>query len=124
MDTTYDVRVWSIQENAGARGKTYVVRWRVAGRRWKATFKTAALADSFRSDLLAAALAAAAGDAGPLTLGLAAGSFASGTRVVGSDPAFVTAMVEGNAGPTAAALDAVRAQLDRPWPELVAAGRK
>jgi len=72
--------------------------------------------------LLAAALAAAAGDAGPLTLGLAAGSFSSGTRVVGSDPAFVTAMVEGNAGPTAAALDAVRAQLDRPWPELVEAG--
>ena len=55
MDTTYDVRVWRIQENVGARGKTYVVRWRVAGRRWKATFKTAALADSFRSDLLAAA---------------------------------------------------------------------
>ncbi len=72
--------------------------------------------------LLAAALAAAAADAGPLALALAAGSFGSGTRVVGSDPAFVTAMVEGNAGPTAAALDAVRAQLDRPWPELVAAG--
>jgi integrase len=49
------VRVWGIQENAGARGKSYVVRWRVAGRRWKATFKTAALADSFRSGLLSAA---------------------------------------------------------------------
>lgn len=72
--------------------------------------------------LLAAALAAAAADAGPLALALAAGSFASGTRVVGSDPAFVTAMVEGNAGPTAAALAGVQAQLDRPWPELVAAG--
>ncbi|GHE11879.1 prephenate dehydrogenase/arogenate dehydrogenase family protein [Klenkia taihuensis] len=72
--------------------------------------------------LLAAALAAAAADAGPLALALAAGSFGSGTRVVGSDPAFVTAMVEGNAGPTAAALAGVRAQLDRPWPELVAAG--
>ncbi|KQS68768.1 prephenate dehydrogenase/arogenate dehydrogenase family protein [Modestobacter sp. Leaf380] len=72
--------------------------------------------------LLAAALAAAAADAGPLALGLAAGSFASGTRVIGSDPAFVTAMVEGNAGPTAAALAAVRAQLERPWPELVADG--
>ena len=72
--------------------------------------------------LLAAALAAAAADAGPLALALAAGSFASGTRVMGSDPAFVTAMVEGNAGPTAAALDRVRAQLDRPWPDLVAAG--
>ncbi|SCX39935.1 prephenate dehydrogenase [Klenkia marina] len=72
--------------------------------------------------LLAAALAAAAADAGPLALALAAGSFASGTRVIASDPAFVTAMVEGNAVPTAAALAAVRAQLERPWPELVEAG--
>jgi prephenate dehydrogenase len=72
--------------------------------------------------LLAAALACAAADAGPLALALAAGSFGSGTRVIGSDPAFVTAMVEGNAGPTTAALARVRAQLDRPWPELVAAG--
>ncbi|MGY1717213.1 prephenate dehydrogenase/arogenate dehydrogenase family protein [Geodermatophilus sp. SYSU D01106] len=72
--------------------------------------------------LLAAALAAAAGSAGPLALALAAGSFRDGTRVIGSDPAFVTAMVEGNAGPTAAALARVLAQLERPWPELVSAG--
>ena len=72
--------------------------------------------------LLAAALAAAAGTAGPLARALAAGSFRDGTRVAGSDPAFVTAMVEANAGPTAAALDRVRAQLDRAWPELIAAG--
>ena len=72
--------------------------------------------------LLAAALAAAAGRAGPLALGLAAGSFRDGTRVAGSDPSFVTAMVEGNAGPTAAALTEVRRQLDRPWRELVAEG--
>jgi prephenate dehydrogenase len=72
--------------------------------------------------LLAAALAAAAGQAGPLALALAAGSFRDGTRVAGSDPALVTAMVEGNAAPTAAALDRVREQLARPWPELVAAG--
>ena len=72
--------------------------------------------------LLAAALAAAAGEAGPLALALAAGSFRDGTRVIASDPAFVTAMVEGNAGPVAAALDRVRAQLERPWPELVTAG--
>ncbi|WP_336030395.1 prephenate dehydrogenase/arogenate dehydrogenase family protein [Geodermatophilus sp. FMUSA9-8] len=72
--------------------------------------------------LLAAALAAAAGSAGPLALSLAAGSFRDGTRVIGSDPAFVTAMVEGNAGPTAAALARVLAQLERPWPELVDAG--
>jgi D-alanyl-D-alanine dipeptidase len=61
--------------------------------------------------LLAAALAAAAGEAGPLALALAAGSFRDGTRVIGSDPAFVTAMVEGNAAPTAAALARVQARL-------------
>jgi prephenate dehydrogenase len=72
--------------------------------------------------LLAAALAAAAADAGPLALALAAGSFRDGTRVAGSDPAFVTAMVEGNAGPTAVALRGVQEQLARPWPDLVAAG--
>jgi prephenate dehydrogenase len=72
--------------------------------------------------LLAAALAAAAAEAGPLALALAAGSFRDGTRVAGSDPALVTAMVEGNAAPTAAALARVQQQLARPWPELVAAG--
>ncbi len=72
--------------------------------------------------LLAAALAAAAGQAGPLALSLAAGSFRDGTRVAGSDPGLVTAMVEGNAGPTAAALARVQQHLARPWPELVAAG--
>jgi prephenate dehydrogenase len=82
----------------------------------------AVAAVSHVSHLLAAALAAAAAEAGPLALSLAAGSFRDGTRVIASDPAFVTAMVEGNAGPTAAALARVRAQLDRPWPELVAAG--
>ena len=72
--------------------------------------------------LLAAALAAAAGEAGPLALALAAGSFRDGTRVIGSDPGFVTAMVQGNAGPTTAALARVLEQLAHPWPELVAAG--
>src|SRR3954454_11929537 len=79
----------------------------------------AVAAISHVSHLLAAALAAAAGEAGPLALNLAAGSFASGPRVMASDPAFVTAMVEGNAGPTAAALARVQEQLARPWPELV-----
>jgi prephenate dehydrogenase len=72
--------------------------------------------------LLAAALAAAAGEAGALALSLAAGSFRDGTRVIGSDPGFVGAMVTGNEGPTSVALDRVRRQLDRPWPDLVAAG--
>jgi prephenate dehydrogenase len=74
--------------------------------------------------LIAAALAAAAAESGPLALALAAGSFASGTRVAASDPAFVTAMVEGNALPAAAALARVQTQLARPWPELVAAGHE
>ncbi|TKJ32257.1 prephenate dehydrogenase/arogenate dehydrogenase family protein [Blastococcus sp. CCUG 61487] len=72
--------------------------------------------------LLAAALARAAADAGPLALSLGAGSFRDGTRVIGSDPRFVTAMVEANAGPVVDALARVRAQLDHPWPELVASG--
>jgi prephenate dehydrogenase len=72
--------------------------------------------------LLAAALATVAGQAGPLALGLAAGSFRDGTRVAGSDPAFVAAMVEGNAGPTAATLARVQQQLARPWRDLVADG--
>ena len=72
--------------------------------------------------LLAAALAAAAGEAGPLALSLAAGSFRDGTRVIGSDPRFVTAMVTANAGPTAAAVARVQRHLARPWPDLVAAG--
>jgi prephenate dehydrogenase len=72
--------------------------------------------------LLAAALAAAAGEAGPLALSLAAGSFRDGTRVIGSDPGFVTAMVTRNERPTSVALGRVRRQLDRPWPDLVAAG--
>ena len=55
MDTTYAVNVWSIRENVGTTAKTYSVRWKVGSRRWKTTFKTAALADSFRSDLLSAA---------------------------------------------------------------------
>jgi len=82
----------------------------------------AVAAISHAPHLLAAALAAAAADAGPLALALAAGSFRGGTRVIGSDPAFVTAMVEGNAVPTAEALARIEAQLDRPWPDLVAAG--
>lgn len=54
--TTYDVRIWTIQSNKLAGGgRSYTVRWRVDKRRWKETFKTRALADSSRSDLLAAA---------------------------------------------------------------------
>jgi prephenate dehydrogenase len=82
----------------------------------------AVAAVSHVSHLLAAALAAGAADAGPLALSLAAGSFRDGTRVAGSDPALVTAMVETNAGPTATALTRVLEHLERPWPALVATG--
>jgi integrase len=54
MDTTYDVSVWSISVYEGKRGKTYYVQWKVGARRFKESFKTRALADSFRSDLVSA----------------------------------------------------------------------
>ena len=42
--------------------------------------------------------------------------------MIGSDPAFVTAMVEANSGPTAEALARVLAHLESPWPALVEGG--
>jgi hypothetical protein len=54
MTTTYDVRIWATDKYQG-KTTTYYVRWRVAERRWKEPFKPSALAESFRSDLLAAA---------------------------------------------------------------------
>jgi len=53
--TSYDVRIWKIRTYKGRRGTTYTVRWTVAGREWSDTFKTYALADSARGELLAAA---------------------------------------------------------------------
>ncbi len=55
MDTTYDVRIWKTKIYEGRRGTTYYVRWTVAGKEWKEPFKTTALAESFRSDLVVAA---------------------------------------------------------------------
>lgn len=55
MDTSFDVSVWSISTYDGKRGMTYTVRWKVGNRRFKESFKTRALADSFRSDLMTAA---------------------------------------------------------------------
>ncbi|WP_219416872.1 tyrosine-type recombinase/integrase [Pseudonocardia nigra] len=54
METSYDVRVWKIDVYEGARSTTHTVRWSVAGRRWREPFRTAALADAFRSELLRA----------------------------------------------------------------------
>jgi integrase len=55
VSTSYDVRVWKTETVPGARGNRFKVRWAVAGRRWKQSFRSAALADSFRSELVAAA---------------------------------------------------------------------
>ncbi|MFC7245151.1 tyrosine-type recombinase/integrase [Catellatospora aurea] len=55
MDTSYDVRIWKIETYEGKRGKSYYVRWAVAGKPWREPFKVKALAESFRSDLMTAA---------------------------------------------------------------------
>lgn len=55
MATTYDVRVWNIEVYRGKRTTTYIVWWRIAGRRFKERYKSSALADSFRSELVGAA---------------------------------------------------------------------
>jgi integrase len=53
-EATYDVRVWSVARRVRRDGPKYRVRWMVAGKEWHDTFSTRALADSFRSDLVAA----------------------------------------------------------------------
>lgn len=55
--------------------------------------------------VLAAVLASVGAEAGPLALTLAAGSFADGTRVAGSEPELVLSMCEGNAAALLPALD-------------------
>ncbi len=54
MSITYDVKVWAIERRQHGSGTTYRVRWSVAGRRRTRTFKTVALAESFRAELLTA----------------------------------------------------------------------
>jgi hypothetical protein len=54
VPTSYKVRIWTNEVRAGKRGTTYRVRWFVDSKPFVETFKTAALADSFRSDLVAA----------------------------------------------------------------------
>lgn len=53
-NTTYDVRIWKTEVRKGKRRSSYHVRWIVAKRSFKSTFSTRALADSFRSKLVAA----------------------------------------------------------------------
>ncbi len=54
MNTTYNVRVWKLQTLKGQTRTTYGVRWVVARRPFRETFKSRPLADSFRSELLTA----------------------------------------------------------------------
>jgi integrase len=54
-EISYDARVYRTEVYKGRKITTYKVRWRVGGRLWKEGFRTAALADSFRSGLLTAA---------------------------------------------------------------------
>jgi integrase len=59
---TFDVRIWATQTITGSRGKAYKVRWGVEGRERSKTLRTAKLADSFRSTLMAALRAGEAFD--------------------------------------------------------------
>ncbi|MGW0854790.1 tyrosine-type recombinase/integrase [Streptomyces sp. NPDC002690] len=54
METTYDVKVIKIISYKGTRKTTHTVRWEVAGKRWRETFDTVALAEGFRSGLITA----------------------------------------------------------------------
>ena len=51
-ETSYDVKVWKIETYRGSRTTSYRVRWVVAGRPHRETFRTSALADAFRSELV------------------------------------------------------------------------
>ncbi|MDQ2586029.1 tyrosine-type recombinase/integrase [Saccharothrix yanglingensis] len=54
MSTTYDVRVYKTETYQGKKTTTHYVRWKVAGKLHREGFRTAALADSFRSELVSA----------------------------------------------------------------------
>ncbi|TCP56961.1 prephenate dehydrogenase [Tamaricihabitans halophyticus] len=90
VDETSDLAVWrEVAALALACGAEVVP---VAG----AEHDAAVARISHLPHLLAAVLASVGAAGGPLALSLAAGSFADGTRVAGSDPELVRAMCEGN----------------------------
>lgn len=64
--TTYKVRIYKTRQRKNRGGKTtsYQVRWEVEGRARQESFKLAAQADSFRSDLVSAARKGEAFDVG------------------------------------------------------------
>jgi integrase len=51
---TYDVRVYKTEVYKGSKVTTYYVRWKVSHRQFREAFRTSALADSFRSELMTA----------------------------------------------------------------------
>jgi integrase len=54
-ETSYDVKVWAVKTYERKAGRTYRARWTVAGQERHKTFRTRALADGFRAELLTAA---------------------------------------------------------------------
>ncbi|MFE7174252.1 tyrosine-type recombinase/integrase [Streptomyces sp. NPDC057616] len=78
MDTTYNVKIWSIRVYRGKQKTSYSVRWSLDGREWRQPFDTRALADSFRSELVSATRR---GEAFSLTTGRPV-SHQSGTSAV------------------------------------------
>ncbi|MER0479993.1 hypothetical protein ABR737_16880 [Streptomyces sp. Edi2] len=54
-DRSFKVRFYDTEVYKGKRGTTHTVRWSVNGKRRGETFKTSALAESFRATLLVAA---------------------------------------------------------------------
>lgn len=55
LQLSYDVRVWTTRTVMGAKGRTYQVRWTVAGKVRYVTFATKALAESHEAKLRTAA---------------------------------------------------------------------
>ena len=64
MDTSYDIRIWKVEPVKRKEATTYRVRSLVAGRRFGEIRTTAALADSFRAQLVTAARRGEAFDTG------------------------------------------------------------
>ncbi|GAA3335468.1 site-specific integrase [Amorphoplanes nipponensis] len=52
---SFEFQVWEITKRVDRKAKPYRVRWAVAGKRFEDTFRTKALANSFRSELVKAA---------------------------------------------------------------------
>jgi integrase len=54
-EISYDVRVYRTRVYKGTKVTTYTVRWKVDGKEWPESFRNTAQAESFRSELIAAA---------------------------------------------------------------------